>query len=88
MGREADGQIGASMGLVDDPAPNLRRHDPPFRPLEQRDAQTLFQLSDLAAQGRLTGIASQGRAAEMQFLRDRHQILQIPRVHGLSPAVS
>lgn len=42
--------------------------------LDQGDAQLLFQLADLAAQGRLADVAGLGRPAKMPLLGHRHQV--------------
>ena len=67
--------------LLDDPAAGLGQPDVSPGPLEDLHAAAVFQLAQLAAQGRLAGMAAFRGAPEMQLLGDGDEIFQIPCVH-------
>ena len=50
--------------------------------LEQRDAEFVFELADLAAEGRLADIADLGRTAKMAVFGDGDQVAEFLKVHG------
>ena len=69
-------------GLGDDGLSHRRQHHPAVAPLDQRHAESLFQLLDLGGQGRLADKTGVGGAAEVTMLGNRHQVLKIAQVHG------
>ena len=50
-------------------------------PLEQRDADFSFKLTDLLAERRLRGVEPRGGARKVQFVRDRHEVPQMTQFH-------
>jgi hypothetical protein len=57
----------------------------PARPLQQEHAQLVLEPAQLLAQRGLGQMQPRGRAAEVQLLRDRDEVLQLAQLHGSSP---
>ena len=51
---------------------------------EECCAKTVFKVLDLLAQRRLRQVEPPSRADEMQLLRDRDEIFQVPQLHRIS----
>jgi hypothetical protein len=66
-----------------DPFASDRGDDHPAVPLQQRDAERVFQFTDLNRERRLADATSLGRAAEMAMLDDRKEVAQITDVHRI-----
>jgi hypothetical protein len=50
--------------------------------LQEADAQLALQSLHLLAQGRLDDVLALGRPAEVQFLGQRHEVAQLPKLHA------
>jgi len=59
-----------------------RQPDVARGPLDQREAQLLFQLADGDAERRLRNIAKPGRAPEMQLLGERGEVLEMAQFYS------
>jgi hypothetical protein len=59
----------------------------PLGAVQHPNAQLVLELADLLADRRLRHVQSLGGPAEMQLLRDRHEISEMPKVHVL-PSLS
>jgi hypothetical protein len=55
--------------------------------VEQRTAEFRFQRHDGIGQGRLRNPAAPGRPREVQFLTEGQEIVDVPDLHGLRPAL-
>jgi hypothetical protein len=62
--------------------PRRRELDPPCRPVEQRSPQVGLEGPDGATEVRLGEMQPLRRAAEMQFLGDHAEHLELTEVHG------
>ena len=67
--------------LSQEDASRIRERHVMTAPLEQRHADVPFELSYLLAQGGLRCVQPGGRAREVQFLRHRHEVAQMPQFH-------
>ena len=67
--------------LSQEDTPGIRERDVMAAPFEQRHADVPFQLSNLLAEGGLRRVQPGGRAREVQFLRHRHEVAQMPQFH-------
>jgi hypothetical protein len=62
--------------------------DPMDAAREQRRADLIFEIADLAAQRGLRGVQPLlGGNGEAAFLRDRHEIAQVPQLHPCTPCL-
>ena len=67
---------------VHDPVADRRHPDISLGALEHPHAEPFLESTQLAAKGRLAGVAALRRPAEMQLLGDSDQIFQVPCVHA------
>ena len=68
-------------GLVEECASRVRQLDATLGPVEERDAELGFELSDLLTERRLGHAQTQCRPAEVQLLGDGHEISEVPKLH-------
>src|SRR6185295_6256363 len=67
--------------LFDEPAPRFGKAHFALSPVKEADAEFLFKLPDLLTERGLANIQSNRGSSEMQFFRDRDEILQVPQFH-------
>ena len=68
--------------LFEEDAARFRQLDPAAPgPIEERDPELRLELQDLLAERRLGHAKAQRRPAEMQLLRDGHEIPEMPKLH-------
>ena len=51
---------------------------------EQVDAEFIFEVTDLAAEGWLGDVEARGGACDVLFLSDGHEVAQVTQFHGCS----
>jgi hypothetical protein len=61
----------------------LGERDAPPGPREQLHPELALELADLLAERRLRDAEPRGGAAEVQLLRDRHEVPQVPELHDV-----
>jgi hypothetical protein len=59
----------------------VRQRDPPPRAIKHLDAEITLELADLLADRRLRHVQLLGGARDMQRLRHRHEVPQVPKLH-------
>jgi hypothetical protein len=69
------------VGFGNDALSGFRQADFPLGSMKELDAQVFLELADLLAQGRLTDIEANCRAAEVQLFRQSHERSQMPEFH-------
>src|SRR5678816_1357924 len=52
--------------------------------IEKRDTDLGFELTDLLTERRLRGVQTNGSAREVELVRHRHEVPQVPQFHGHS----
>jgi hypothetical protein len=68
--------------MVEEGAPGGGQLDALGAAAEQRDADLVFQVSDLAAELRLRGVQPpRRRDRQAACLGDRHEVAQVPQLH-------
>ena len=84
--------FGQAAGVIDaaEDVPDLSQEDASAigerhvmpAPIEQRNADRRFELTDLLAERRLRRVQPRRRAREVQLLGDGHEVAQVPQFHA------
>ena len=82
-GAHALGRGEGGPGFGQQPAAGFGQADRPAGAVEETDAQLAFQAGDLLAHGGLADRQRSSRPAEVQVLRYRDEVLQLPQLHPL-----
>jgi len=69
------------VGFDNDALSGFRQTDFPLGSMKELDAEVFLELPDLLAQGRLTDIEANCRAAEVQLFRQSHERSQMAEFH-------
>ena len=75
------------LGTLIEQFPGFCQCQAALAPDEERDVQLLLQFLNLRAERRLADVQDLRRFCNIQFLRDRHEVLQCPQFHGNLPPV-
>lgn len=70
-----------SPGVQEEDRPGIRKAHAPRRPPEERCAQLVLQLTDLAAHGGLGDVQLPGSAADVTLFGDSNEILDLGKAH-------
>ena len=72
-------------GIDEKTPPVLGQGNPVFAPVQQTDAQFVFQIMNLPSEGWLCQVELLGRPGEVQFLRHGNEVSQMTQFHSRAP---